>query len=128
MEGAETIAALGDAPAGGNGRPTFGAALAGALRARGTTQHALGRLLGIGQSTISAWVADRAVPSQAVVFRVEAALDLAPGTLSRHLGYLPVDAAVPSTVLDCLAVDPALTDGQRAALRAVYEELTRLPD
>lgn len=128
MERAERTATLGDARAGGNGHPTFGTALAGALRARGTTQHGLGRSLGIGQSTISAWVADRAVPSQFVVFKVEAALELSPGTLSRHLGYLPVDAAVPSTVLECIAVDPALTDGQRAALRAVYEELTRLTD
>lgn len=128
MEQAARTTTRGTPRAVGNGQPTFGTALAGALRARGRTQHALGRSLGIGQSTISAWVADRAIPSQAVVFKVEAALHLAPGTLSRHLGYLPLDAAVPSTVLGCLAVDPALTDGQRAALRAVYEELTRLPD
>jgi len=128
MERADRTATRVESRATGNVHPTFGTALAGALRAGGTTQHGLGRSLGIGQSTISAWVADRAIPSQAVVFKVEAALHLTPGTLSRHLGYLPLDAAVPSTVLECLAVDPALTDGQRAALRAVYEELTRLPD
>jgi transcriptional regulator with XRE-family HTH domain len=105
---------------------TFGAALAGALRAKGITQHRLGRALGIGQSTISAWVADRATPSHSVVFRVEAALEVAPGSLSRHLGYLPLDGSQPATVLDCIDADPALNPGQRAALRAVYLELTRL--
>ncbi len=112
-----------DGPADG---ATFGSALAGALRARGITQHRLGRALGIGQSTISAWVADRATPSHAVVFRVEEALEVEPGSLSRHLGYLPLDGTQPSTVLDCIDVDPALSEGQRAALRAVYVELTRL--
>lgn len=118
-----------DGHVGHDGQVSFGAALAGALRAHGITQHRLGRMLGIGQSTISAWVADRATPGHAVVFRVEEALEVPPGSLSRHLGYLPLDATQPSTVVDCIDADPALTPGQRAALRAVYLELTRLqPD
>lgn len=111
---------------GPDGHGSFGTSLAAALRARGLTQHGLGRALGIGQSTISAWVADRATPSHTVVFRVEDALEVVPGSLSRHLGYLPLDASQPSTVLDCIEADPALTAGQRSALRAVYVELTRI--
>lgn len=117
-------------PVGGSGagaHGTFGTALAATLRARGMTQHGLGRSLGIGQSTISAWVADRATPGHAIVFRVERELGVSPGSLSRHLGYLPVDVAQPGTVLDCIDADPALTPGQQAALRAVYQELVRLP-
>jgi transcriptional regulator with XRE-family HTH domain len=56
------------------------------------TQHQLGRKLGVSQGLISQWErSDRYRPTPDQVFAIERALERDPGSLSRHLGYVPVD-------------------------------------
>lgn len=71
-------------------RDSFGAGLAQALAARNLKQIDLAELLSTTQSTVSAWVNGRSEPPAATVFAVEEVLEVAPGFLSRLLGYLPL--------------------------------------
>ena len=112
--------------ANGEGRTRFGQALGAALRSRDMTQKDLADALGgMAQSAISNWVAGEAVPGHDVVFRAERVLQLPPGYLSRHLGYVPAEhAAPPSSVEDAVDEDPLLGEVQRQALLALYREFT----
>jgi DNA-binding XRE family transcriptional regulator len=67
-------------------RRTFRAA----LRRSGTTQVELGTLVGVSGTTIGNWLWGKYVPDADEVFALEAGLDLSPGELSVHLGYMPV--------------------------------------
>ncbi len=78
-------------------REAFATALRQARERRGLRQDELAEELGYRQSSLSAWESAKSLPTAEDVFRTEALLDLDPGTLSRHLGYLPVDAGSPST-------------------------------
>jgi transcriptional regulator with XRE-family HTH domain len=105
-------------------RKAFGAALGEAIAVRGVTQRELGRLLGgMTQSAISAWKSGEAEPSTATVFAVERRLELPPGHLSRHLGYLPIttDRAA-STFEEVVLGDPLLDEVQKRGLLALYRE------
>src|SRR5688500_13856454 len=68
----------------------FGEALAEVLSQRSWTQRELAEALGITQSAISAWKYGNAEPAPVTVFRIEQVLGTEPGTLSVHLGFLPV--------------------------------------
>lgn len=46
--------------------------------------------LGVGERTVRSWARAERSTSPDVVFALEHRLAVAPGTLSRHLGYLPV--------------------------------------
>ncbi len=86
-------------PTSAGSRQAFGTAVAGALAVRDLTQRALADALGVKQPTVSAWLSGESEPASAVVFELERVLELPPGHLSRHLGYLPPDAvgAPPAT-------------------------------
>ena len=105
----------------------FGEALAEALVARGWTQRELADALGITQSAISAWKYGNAEPSPGTVFRIEQVLGAEPGTLSMHLGFLPMAASGACGVsFDAvIANDPRLDDQARRVLRATYRELAQ---
>lgn len=106
-------------------RRAFGHALSSVMRVRGMTQKALAAQLdGMAQSAISAWVNGDAAPLHEVVFEVERILQVPGGFLSRHLGYGPVDGALPSSVLDAIDDDPLLDDVQRQALATLYRAFT----
>lgn len=87
-------------------------------------QEDLARSLGTTQSSISGWINGKYEPSAATVFTIERELGLDPGTLSRPLGYLPVDPAahrvsVESAIAQCATLD----DEAKVALASIYRAL-----
>lgn len=104
-------------------RTAFGSALGEAMDQLGMSQAALGeRLNHMRQPAISAWINGHALPPDIeTVFKVEKVLKLAPGTLSKYLGFLPPKA--PVSVLDAIHADQALDASGKRAMTAVYEEL-----
>jgi transcriptional regulator with XRE-family HTH domain len=91
---------------------------------RGLSQSQVGAKVGRVQTTVSDWVLGRAEPPASVVFALEDTLGLAPGTLSRHLGYLPLATFRP-TFEDAVRADPDLSERERAFLLAGYRALKR---
>lgn len=78
----------------------------------------------VSDQTISNWRRGRYAPDMHTVFAIEEALELPPGSLSGLLGYLPTSAAAPSrSVLEAIAMDPALTATERDVLARVYRGL-----
>ena len=107
-----------------DGRFAFGRMLAEALRGRRMKQEDLARLLGTTQSSVSGWVNGKYEPAAATVFSIEGSLGLDPGSLSRPLGYLPVEpAAHPISVESAIAQCAALNDEAKAALASIYRLL-----
>lgn len=104
---------------------TFGAALAAALRRRGMSQRVLTDLLGrTAQSSVSAWTRGDAVPTPEVVFEIERIIEVPPGHLSQHIGYVPAGAEPPASVVSAIDADPLLEPVHRQALLALYREFT----
>lgn len=67
----------------------------------------------------------RAPESLEVVLQLEAAVELAPGTLCRLLGLAPLDADLaPPTTADAIAADAALSRAAKAQLLSAYRALT----
>lgn len=85
------------------------------------SQTALAGVLGRAQNTVSTWVSGDAAPAPEVVFDVEDHLGLRPGTLSRHLGYVPAPVG-DGAVVDAVEADPRLTDDQRDRLIGLFRE------
>jgi len=82
-------------------------------------QVEVARKAGVAPSTLSTWLSGGgAKPDQ--VFAVERALDLPPGNLSRHLGYVPVSEQPVASVEAAIEADPVLKDHQRDALVFLY--------
>ena len=106
------------------GRLAFGRLLAEALKRRTMKQEDLARLLGTTQSSVSGWINGKYEPAAATVFTIERSLELDPGSLSRPLGYLPVEpAARPISVEAAIAQSAALDDEAKAAMSALYRVL-----
>jgi transcriptional regulator with XRE-family HTH domain len=105
----------------------FGDALKAALIASGVTHEQLAaRVTGLlGESvtpaSVSNWVNGKNEPTRVRMFAIEQTLDLRPGSLSRHLGYLPVDARPARTVKDLLDEDPKIGPELRAVVLAAYQ-------
>lgn len=82
------------------------------------------RRSGVAQSTISTWTTGGgASASPVTVFAVERALGVPPGHLSRHLGFMPVEACDEPTVDTAYAIqnDPAIRDDvDRKGLLMLY--------
>lgn len=74
------------------------------------------------QPTVSGWLdnIDRQPPTR--IFLIEQALGCKPGAISRHLGYLPVEAKAVRSVQDALAADARLDEVARRILLAAYEQ------
>lgn len=72
------------------------------------------------QNTVSQWLAGSVDLQPQLVFALERALGMRPGTLSVHAGYLPADGVTTSLEL-ALAADRDLTPGQREDVVAVVE-------
>lgn len=74
---------------------------------------------------ISNWERGESPPDPDTVFAIERFLELPPGELSQHLGYVPVDANTPPcTVETAIAADPRLDNGARDALLKMFRVLT----
>lgn len=107
----------------------FKQALRQAREARGISQDALAKRLGFrAQSVASKWEDTegdqaRKVPDPDDVFALEAALELPPGSLSRHLGYLPLKVG---SVPEVDAVAAIMTDDTVSSQRPGLLALVRL--
>lgn len=103
-------------------RRAFGDALAHAIAVRGLTQRSLAEHLGIAQSTTAAWKAGNAEPAPETVFEIERALELPPGHLSQHLGYMPPGETGRQSFEEVVADDPLLSDTMKGSILAIYRE------
>lgn len=74
----------------------------------------------VSESAVSLWLAAKSEPSRRKVFAIEEALGCNPGTLSRHLGYLPVNA-VPATSIEEALVAAGVPKALRGPLLAAIE-------
>ncbi len=61
------------------------------MKRAGMTERQLGKNVGVGQSSVSAWLRQEkpSEPPASRVFLAERALGLSPGFLSSRLGYVP---------------------------------------
>lgn len=102
---------------------TFGRQLAAARSSAGVTQEDLAARLEVKQSTVSGWENGVNPPDEIeTTFEIERILKVKPGVLSRHLGYLPVEAVqVACSFEEAIADDPYLDEADRTTLRNVYE-------
>lgn len=112
-------------------RKAFGDALTAAMAAKGLEQKQVAVLLttetqeSVAAPSISQWARGTHEPSRDRVFALEKVLGLKGGSLSRHLGYLPVAARSVTSVADAIEADSALTEGAKAMLLAAYREAVR---
>lgn len=91
------------------------------------SQDDLARRIGKSQSIIARYEAGELSPVDPdIVFALERALRVPPGTLSRHLGYLPSDVReTPFTVVDAIQHDAVLLPSNKRALIRMYREYVR---
>lgn len=78
----------------------FGSQLRSLLTQADISYRTLGRRLGISHAAISYWVTGTHAPEPPMVFQLERELGVEPGSLSRHLGYVPVDIPSAATIED----------------------------
>jgi DNA-binding transcriptional regulator YdaS (Cro superfamily) len=104
----------------------------GRLRELGTSQAWLGEQVGeatgqrVSQSAVSSWITGTHQPSPEQVFALERVLGFRPGQLSRHWGYLPLEARSPGGGVEAaIRDDPELASNAKRALVAAYRELKR---
>ena len=109
-----------------NRRSAFGRLLADSLKVQRLKQEELARMLGTTQSSVSGWINGKYEPAAAMVFTIERSLGLDPGSLSRPLGYLPVEPVARSVSVEgAIAQNTQLDDDAKAALSALYRVLVR---
>lgn len=77
------------------------------------------------QATVSQWLDRITEQLPGRVFAIEEVCDMKPGSLSRQLGFLPVDARPVKSVGEAIDADARLDDRGREALRVLYDVLTR---
>jgi transcriptional regulator with XRE-family HTH domain len=110
-------------------REVFRRALRQAREDCGLSQRALAKAIGVTPGAVWQWERDDGgtVPRPDATIRLEQALKLEPGQLSRLLGYLPATTEPPPTagVVEAAKADPRLGDSERELLIAVYRELVR---
>ena len=101
-------------------RRAFGEALIDARLARRLTQGELVARLGGGTSSkVSEWEHGISEPRPHTVFAIEKALEVYPGSLARHLGYVPLEGA--GCTLDAIvSADATLPESYRKALVTMY--------
>jgi transcriptional regulator with XRE-family HTH domain len=107
-------------------REAFHQAVRHAREQRGLSQRALSRKIGLTNSAVWQWEQGKAIPRPEIVAKLEAALDLGPGVLSRLLGYLPITQPPDKATLDvleALQADPKLGERERKLLATIYREL-----
>lgn len=102
----------------------FGQALREIRRSLGLTQQDMAELLGVEQATFSNWERANVTLEPWQVFEIERALRIAPGSLSRLLGYLPLsdDESGPEINAEVLAKQVEL----RAAMNSLQQAIDHL--
>lgn len=109
----------------GEQKATFGKAMRVAMNLAGLELGELAERLEVTESAVWAYRAGRREPSRGTVFAIEEALGREPGELSALLGYLPVGARNPRSVLDAIAADIHLDPKSKDMLRAAYRAALR---
>lgn len=118
--GASESADVTTGPASPEMRQAFAAALDEAIRAA-STPVAVAEHVGLSDDAVRKWTRGLSEPPPLTVFAVERFLGLAPGELSRHLGYLPVGAS--TSVAAAVDADPRLNEVGRAGVLGAYRAL-----
>jgi transcriptional regulator with XRE-family HTH domain len=106
-------------------REAFRRSLRLARQTSGLSQRAVGEAVGRTGSAVWQWEEGRGAPDPATVAKLEAILELEPGTLAKLLGYAPAGVDGPVSVIEALNADPRLNDGGRELLTSVYRWLVR---
>lgn len=104
------------------GQIEFGQAVREHLERGGITITYLASQLGVTPSTLTTWL-DKSYSKPENVFAIERCLMVPPGALSRHLGFLPVDAVPAVDIFDALALDTDLTVEQREAVEVLWSTM-----
>lgn len=115
MEGPES-ASVHAGPATPEMKAAFGVALREAMAATGATK--LAKCIGLTPDAVAKWARGDSEPPPLTVFAAERFLDVAPGELSRHLGYVPV--GTPPSVAAAVEADPRLSAEIKRVLLATY--------
>ena len=105
------------------GRKAFGSALVDAIRSAGLTVPKLAELVGVSDDAVRKWTYGNPPTDPQRVFTIERHVEVSPGELSRHLGYLPVDAGV--SVLAAIDADPRLPEVAKRLLAGSYKQALR---
>lgn len=92
------------------------------LASKFPTQARLAEPLGVSWHAVGTWEKGVWAPAPEKVFEVERLLALPPGTLSRHLGYLPLRSAQPG-VQAAIDADPRLDEKGKQLLTEMYRAL-----
>lgn len=87
----------------------------------GQLQDILGRP--VSQQSISNWLNGVREVEPEVIFAIEKALVLAPGSLSKHLGYIPTGVSDPKSTEQAIKDDSELSAKAKRALLAAYREM-----
>jgi transcriptional regulator with XRE-family HTH domain len=110
-------------------REVFRRALRQAREDCGLSQRALAKVIDVSAGAVWQWERNEGgtLPRPEVTIRLEQALKLEPGQLSRLLGYLPAttEPVLTTGVVEAARTDPRLGDSERELLIAVYRELVR---
>lgn len=109
-------------------REDFVRALTWLLEERQMSQREFADSMGWTSHTrLQPWLRLRAEPKPSEIFAIEKVLRVPSGTLSRHLGYLPLDArpTASSSVDDIIDGDPMLPDWGKRLLKANYWEIRK---
>lgn len=104
-------------------RKAFADALQQVMAERGWDQAFVAKRTNYSQQTVSKWLTTLRPPDNPwLVFEIEERLGLPPGYLSRHLGYIPHDAA--ANPLE----DPRLDEEMRRTLTSLYRSLIAISE
>jgi transcriptional regulator with XRE-family HTH domain len=98
-------------------RTAFGKALDAAMRDADISAPQVASFVGLTADAVRKWMTGVGEPKPLTVFAVEALLGVAPGELSRHLGFVPVDVVSVSTAIDA---DRGLSNEAKRLLLATY--------
>lgn len=108
------------------GLPEFTAALKRELNRSPLNQSTLAAAAGVTQGMVNAWLQGQVQkPDLDKVADVERALDLAPGFLTQHLGWVPHKDGRPIDVKSAVEADPLLDRVDKDAMRGLYNILRR---
>lgn len=99
----------------------FGRALAARVKTK-QERRELGERVGVGAEAMRLYMLGEREPDRRIVFALERELDLKPGTLSHHLGYVP-NSARPTTSIDEAIEASDLSGEARRLLLALYREM-----
>lgn len=102
----------------------FPSALNAAMHEANVGAVEIARAVGVTDDAVRKWLKGKSTPGPEAVFEAERQLGVAPGELSRHLGYVPV--ASPASVVAAIEADPALDAAGRDYLLAMYRTARRL--